>query len=623
MMYKFIIGILLLMFSNFTLAEQVVSSQKPNILLILLDDLGYADLGIMSGNKSRTPHINELAKQGILFKNHYTDATCSPTRVGIMTGRHPSHYGFRPIHLGLSPDTKTLANFLSSLGYETHHLGKWHIGNGSIHAEKYTPETVGFKTWFGFRNQFLLSGPTQDYIHYGKETYYDPWLEGNDQPPSQYKGHLDDIITQKAVELIESKSGKEKPWFINLWYFAPHSPFEPEQRFAEKYPATDMGKRDALVEQADFNINRVLSALHRSGQASQTLVFLLSDNGGPFQENNQPFYGLKGQFYQGGVRTPLILRWPGHIPENIISNNLVSVFDIFATVAAAAGAPLPQNSNSRDLVSLTKKGPDQENRSVLFWEYQNQGSAQFAVLSEDGHWQLVHDWNDNQPKLFDLHKNPAGDIDIYEQNQTVANALLEKFYQERLKSRIVDFNYERKSSHGHAILTGQETQRSPGYQGFTFGIAVIPEKKTQSGSQEIIAQQESIWRLAYEQGKGIQLDLAGKKINGPDLKVNKCNSIVLTAEYAFTILHPEKNILIINLFINGEQISTVQQNQPRRTSEHFENPTLIGLELSGIPSFTGKLGKPVILNERLVESNRSQKLRNDVDQFAQQLCQDL
>lgn len=621
-MHKFILGIFFLFFCNFILAEETLLKQKPNIILILLDDLGYADLGIISGKENRTPHINQLARQGVLFRNHYTDTTCTPTRVGIMTGQHPSYYGFRPIHLGLPPDAKTLAHSLSSLGYETHHLGKWHIGNGSIHTEKYTPETVGFNTWFGFRNQFLLSGPTQDYIHYGKETYYDPWLEGNSQPLRQYRGHLDDIITQKAVELIKGKSDEKKPWFLNLWYFSPHSPFEPEKRFAEKYPDTDAGRRDALIEQIDSSIGRVLSALDRSGQARRTLVFLLSDNGGPFQENNQPFRGVKGQFYQGGIRTPLILRWPGHIPENITSDNLVSIFDIFTTVAAATGVSPPQNSNGRDLVSLTSKGLKQENRNILFWEYQNAGSAQFAVLSEDGHWQLVYDWNEKHPKLFDLYENPAGDVDVYEQNPAIADVLLGKFYQERLKSRVVNFNYERKSSDGHAILTGQETQRSPGYQGFTFGIAVVPEEKKTLSDLQIIAQQESLWRLAYEKNKGIQLTLADQKITGPELDANKCNSIVVTAEYSFTILRPDKNASVVELFVNGERVGSVTQQQPDRTSERFENPTLIGLELSGALSFTGKLKKPIILNERLVELERSEKLQNDINRFADQLCQD-
>lgn len=627
-MYKLILGISLFFICNFTWAGELLSNQKPNILLILLDDVGYADLGIITGNKNRTPYINQLAKQGTLFKNHYTDATCTPTRVAIMTGRHPSYYGFRPIHLGLSPDTKTLANSLQSLGYDTHHLGKWHIGNGSIHADKYTPNTIGFKTWFGFRNQFLLSGPTQDYIHYGRETYYNPWLEGSSQPIRQYQGHLTDILTQKSVDWIESRQDTKTPWFLNLWYLAPHSPFEPDKRFSKKYPQTDIGQRDALIEQVDSSIGRVLSALEKSGQANETLVFLLSDNGGPFQENNLPFYGIKGQFYPGGVRTPLILRWPNRVPKNKVLDKQVSIFDIFTTIAAATGVSLPKGSISQDLVSLTKENSnlDEKNKNILFWEYQNNGLVQFAVLSEENRWLLVYGWNDQNTELFDLYKNPSGDVDVYQENKSIAQGLLEKFYRERLKSRVVDFNYLRKSSNGHAILTGQETQRSPGYQAFTFGIALIRDGMTTSTSspvQEIIAQQESMWRLTYSDQEGLHLNFGEDQMKGPKLDDHLCHSIIVTTDYSFTILRPQENNLIAALFVDGELVASLTKNQPPRTLEVFENPTLIGLELSGAPSFIGKLGKPVILNEQVTKLEHSKKLRNDADSLARQLCEDL
>lgn len=619
-MHKLLLILSLLLAWNLTLAEGLSQlNNRPNILLILLDDLGYADLGVIAGKEDRTPYINKLARQGVLFRHHYTDATCMPTRVGIMTGQHPSHYGFRPIHIGLSPDTKTLANSLQGLGYATYHLGKWHIGNGSIHENKYTPETIGFNGWFGFRHQFLLSGPTQDYIHYGKETYYNPWLEGSNQPARQYQGHLNEIITQKAVEWIEAKATTTTtPWFLNLWYFAPHSPFEPERRFAEKYSLTDIGQRDALIEQVDFNIGRVLSALEKSGLENKTLVFLLSDNGGPFQENNQPLYGIKGQFYQGGIRTPLILRWPGHLPENRISDDIVSIFDIFATVAAATGISAPNNINAHDLISLIDGNPEQQNSGILFWEYQNHGLTQLAVLSQDGHWQLVYDWKSEKPKLFDLHNNPAGNTDVYENNQAIANSLMEKYYTERFRNRIVNFNYMPKSSAGHAVLTGQETQRSPGYQSFTFGIAVIPDKRAQSEPQFIV-QQESVWRLV-ESNEGIELTLGDQKLKGPKLEAGTCHSIIVTADYRFSILKPEENQSIVEFFVNGKLVGSSKKDWPTRTLEAFGNPTLIGLEPSGGLSFTGKLSQPIILNERVVESSYSSKLRNDVNTLDQQLC---
>jgi arylsulfatase A-like enzyme len=296
---------------------------RPNILLIVLDDLGYNDLGANGNPNTPTPNLDDFARQGIRYTRNYVDSSCTATRVALLTGRSPAENGFRPGHLRLSDDTITIASTLRDAGYHTEHIGKWHVGDSD---EKDAPNRVGFNHWFGFLTGANLRGPRPDPGIYQHPTYLNPWLEGDDDPAMQYSGHLTDILTERAIDFIQTHSDDDQPWFLNLWYSAPHGPIQPSAFFKNLHPNTPEGRYYALIDQLDFNIGNLLRGLDEEGLSDNTMVVILSDNGGTniATDNNSPFYGVKILYLEGGVRTPLLIRWKGKTTPNTVNNDIVS-----------------------------------------------------------------------------------------------------------------------------------------------------------------------------------------------------------------------------------------------------------------------------------------------------------
>ena len=217
----------------------------PNVLLILVDDLGFGDLGANGALESHTPQMDRLAGEGARFTRHYADSSCAPSRAALLTGRHPARAGFRPRGRGLPAEVTTLPELLRERGYATRHLGKWHLGGTGIWGLDASPASAlpsahGFDHWFGFLDSILLLGPdpetakAQTRFRYRRGRNFWPWLLGSDAPGTYYREHLTDLLTERAVEFI--RSPHEGPWFLNLWYFAPHGPI---QRRSSHSGATD------------------------------------------------------------------------------------------------------------------------------------------------------------------------------------------------------------------------------------------------------------------------------------------------------------------------------------------------------------------------------------------------
>ena len=183
------------------------TAPPPNILLIVLDDLGYNDLGANGNPNTPTPNLDALAAEGILYTRHYADATCSVARAALMTGTFPASHGFRPNHLGLSAGTPTIATMLQDKGYRTQHIGKWHIVSATLDQ---SPSHSGFDNWYGFLHNNELGGPSRDGVRYRRPTYIDPWLRDNQSPLEQQSGHLTDILTDRAIWARSPHSG----WII-------------------------------------------------------------------------------------------------------------------------------------------------------------------------------------------------------------------------------------------------------------------------------------------------------------------------------------------------------------------------------------------------------------------------
>jgi arylsulfatase A-like enzyme len=572
-------------------------------LLIVLDDFGYNDLGANGNPNTPTPNLDALAAEGILYTRHYADASCSAARAALMTGMNPAVHGLRPNHLGLSVGTPTIASTLRERGYRTQHIGKWHIASATLEQ---SPSQLGFDDWFGFLHNNELRGPSPDGISYKFPTYENPWLRDNQSPPKQHTGHLTDILTDRAIQFLDQQQGQPEPWFLNLWYFAPHAPIQPGPEFRARYPDTKEGHYRALIDQLDYNIGRVMEALNKSGAADNTLVIVLSDNGGTNQatDNNYPFSGKKTEFLEGGLRTPLFMRWPGHIEPGVVSDEIVSIYDIFPTIAQASAATPPAGLVGRNLLD-----PERAPTPQLYWENVTGVNHIYSILSADGRWRYTDFVG--MTALMDLHANPSGSDNVLDRNPEVAAKLIDDYLQWRKTVRNVTVNYESANTQGGAVLRGDDLQRSPGYSGFTFAIGVTPSAEI-SSTPEVIAEQAGRWRLEANGTQGMRLEVLGQVITAPALPAGRCSEVVVTTQFNFSPVQPQYNQSFIDIFINGMRANSITKKNPPLNTSGYANPTFIGMNPGGQELFQGTLSQPLIINERVVTDKEGQAIGNGI-----------
>ncbi len=579
------------------------SNAPPNVLLIVLDDFGFNDLGANGNPNTPTPNMDALAAQGVLYTRHYADASCSVARVALMTGTFPARHGLRPNHLGLSAGTPTIATMLQARGYRTQHIGKWHIVSATLDQ---SPSHFGFDNWYGFLHNNELGGPSENGIDYQTPTYKNPWLRDNQSPLRQESGHLTNILTARAIAFLDEQKEKSQPWFLNLWYYAPHSPIQPADNFRGKYPDTPEGAYHALIDQLDSSIGRVIAALDRNGDSENTLVILVSDNGGTNREtdNNHPFTGGKTWFTEGGLRTPLIMRWPGHIQPNGVSGELVSIMDILPTIAQATAAAPPTGLVGRSLLD-SERGE----LPALYWEYSNSQRHQYSILSQGGRWRLTDyfGWR----WLVDLDADPSGKGDVLSQYPEIAEELTNDYLHWHRRMRKVTVNYEPLNSTGGALLSGNDLQRSPGYSGFTFAIGVTPPEG-QDDKPGVIAEQAGRWRLWTSAAAGLRLNVLGQEIEVPALRGGQCSEVVVSSFFNFSPFPASANFSYIDLYINGERAGHLNRKHPMLKTADYANPTYVGMNPGGEEVFRGRLGKPVILNERVVPDEDGKVIGNGI-----------
>lgn len=392
--------------AGFTLLTLAVSAaapaaDKPNILIILSDDQGYADAGFQGSKEVPTPHLDTLAKSGVRCTSGYvTHPFCSPTRAALMTGRYQQRFGheYNPVYdpldkaEGLPLGERLLPQLMKGAGYRTGWIGKWHLGSSPDH----TPWQRGFDESFGF------IGGGHSYINWEpNERQYTLALTRNGRP-TEVKEHLTTAFGNEAAAFI--RKHKSEPWLLYLAFNAPHGPHEPtaerETQFAH-VASLPRRKYLAQISLLDDAVGAVTTALEQSGQAARTLVFFFSDNGGPQRVTlNTPLRGYKGQVYEGGVRVPFVVKWPGKLPAGGTYDSPVSSLDVFATALAQAGVSMPRDK-TYDGVNLlpyltgeTKTPPHER----LFWRMSGDKAAH-AV--REGNWRLVR--LSGQPaELYDL-----------------------------------------------------------------------------------------------------------------------------------------------------------------------------------------------------------------------------
>ena len=376
----------------------VADGPRPNLVLILMDDMGYGDLSSYGAPDIKTPGIDRLAAEGVRFTDFYANApTCTPTRAALISGRYQQRVGLeeplsttRDKKRGLRASPHSLPALLKTRGYTTGLVGKWHLG----FSPERGPNAHGFDEFWGF-----LSGAVDFYSH--------SWRDGtpdlfHNRKPVRHEGYLTDAFTRQALQFIEAHT--HEPFFLELAYNAPHWPFQPPdlpKHERKRWPWESDGTRDdyrRMLERADAGIAEILAALDRLGLAGTTLVVFASDNGGEWLSRNAPLFHRKYTVWEGGIRVPALMRWPGTLPAGRTTAQVGITMDLTATFLAAAGVERPTSYRPEgiDLVPLlTGDKPDVER--TLFWRA-TPPFVQKAVRK--GKWKLLRD--QNHDLMFDL-----------------------------------------------------------------------------------------------------------------------------------------------------------------------------------------------------------------------------
>ncbi|MFP4054718.1 MAG: sulfatase [Phycisphaerae bacterium] len=453
---------------------------QPNFLFICIDDLGWADLSCYGSNFYETPNLDRLAGQGVRFTDAYASCpVCSPTRASILTGKYPATLQLTNFIAGegsgkllsapylhyMRLEETTLADTLRENGYATWHVGKWHLGGEEWHAlekegpdtedhreswEKYWPHHRGFDVNLG---GWSAGRPTSYF-----SPYENPMLE--DGPEGEY---LTDRLTDEAISLIRGRD-PEKPFFLNMWYYTVHTPLQAKEQVVDKYrrKAAELGldRKDpfeegeelpclhkrgknvirrrfqsdpvyaAMIEILDTNIGRLLDTLQQQGIADDTVVVFTSDNGGLSTAEgsptcNAPLSEGKGWMYDGGVREPLIVHWPGVTRPGALCHEPTTSTDFYPTLLEMADLPLmpDQHTDGVSILPLLKGEPFR--RGAIFWHYphySNQGCTPACAVRED-EWKLIEFFEDGRVELYDLNEDIGEEHNLAGEYPDVAERL--------------------------------------------------------------------------------------------------------------------------------------------------------------------------------------------------------
>lgn len=380
--------------------------QKPNIIVIIADDMGYADVGFNGCEDIPTPNIDSLARNGVKFTNGYVSHPwCAPTRAGLITGRYQQRFGFEHNPrfdfndeiAGIHEGEITLAQLLKDSGYSCGIIGKWHLGA----HEKFHPTKRGFDEFFGFR------GGGHDYFK-SRDTIDAPMyqlpLERNFGKWEPLKGYLTFVLADEAIRFIKRHCGK--PFFLYLAFNAPHAPLQAPEEYVRKFEHIPDKRRRlyaAMVNALDDAIGQVLQTIRDLGLEENTLIFFLSDNGGPIGDasngsRNDPLRGGKGGLYEGGIRVPFAIQWKGNLPSGKIYEYPVICLDIFSTALAAAGISLPKDRkiDGVNLLPYLRNERTEMPHEFLFWRIGG------------GTWMVVRN------ARYKLHRRKDGSVELYD-----------------------------------------------------------------------------------------------------------------------------------------------------------------------------------------------------------------
>lgn len=572
------------------------SASRPNVLLIVADDLGIGDVSSFSPALSSSPatvpttNLDALAAHGMRFTRFYTESTCSASRAALLTGQYSARLGFHPVARGISPDVMTLPKLLQSAGYATVLVGKWHLGEVNPHA---APRYAGFDQYLGYLSQWMLQGPdAQGNPVLRHPVYQDPWLEDGVGHWQQYPGYLPDILTQTAVSKIEALSASSAPWFMLYASPLPHAPLHAPPGTDATQTATDEGKYRAMVQRLDQDVGSLLSALDRSGQRQNTLVILLSDNGAPSKRegSNGVYAGGKGSYSEGGIRTPMIWVDPTRVEPGSIDARAVAAIDILPSLAARLSLPLNKAVDGLDVFASATLLPLRER--ALFWL----STAGGSVMLPDQRTRYAVDWWQGQQQAVHWYRYTAAAIQDWPwwrwafpfQWKTAQNRLaawMDDVLQTPVQITPVD--------HGQ-VATSADFLRTP-LKNWDFYVAARIDR-TASAGQQVLAEQAGSWSLVYQpEVRELSLAMHGGSWSWPvDLSSEHCAIIGVNADLydRYTNADGSQNASRIRVSVNGKTLATAEWHIDSLRTVDEQQPTWIGRNASGQSVFTGQLAGP-------------------------------
>ena len=451
-------------------------SKKPNIIYILADDLGYADISCYGQEKFQTPHIDQLAKEGMCFMQHYSGSTvCAPSRSSLLTGQHTGHTpirGNKPFEpegqFSMKASTITIAEVLKEEGYTSGAFGKWGLG---FVGQPGDPIEQGFDEFYGYNCQRIAHKyyPTHLWHNNKKIT-----LEGNELKNTAF--YAQDIIHNEAVQFIEDN--KDAPFFLYIPYLIPHAELiVPMDSLYKKYedkweekpfinPKGDYGNPEvklekycsvekpratfaAMVNRLDNYVGEVVAKVEELGLTDNTIIMFASDNGPhdsggadpEFFNSNGPFRGIKRDLYEGGIRTAFIVKWPGTVEANTSSNHVSAFWDVLPTLADIAHANVPVQVNGISFLPTLKGNTHkQQQHEYLYWEFHEKGGSQAIRM---GNWKAVKLKVKKKPdvaiELYDLEKDPGETKDVAEENPDLVGRMKEIFNEARIETNDFPF----------------------------------------------------------------------------------------------------------------------------------------------------------------------------------------
>jgi arylsulfatase A-like enzyme len=395
---------------------------RPNIILIMADDLGYGDIGCYGNDKINTPALDKLASEGLRFTDYHSNGSvCSPTRAALLTGRYQQRSGLEGViyadgesrQTGLDVDELTIADYLKSVGYSTGIIGKWHLG----YKIEYNPVYQGFDFFRGF-----VSGNVDYHSHVDNSGVPDWWFN---LEKVEENGYATDLITKHALEFMEKN--RDKPFFLYVPQAAPHAPFQGRNDAADRFPGTRFSYEGSaknkqitfqeMIETMDEGIGKIMQKVDELGIRDNTLIIFCSDNGG-YQgySDNGELRGFKGSLWEGGHRVPCIMRWPEYIKPGTVSDETVMSMDFFPTFIHLSKST-PEPGIQLDGIDITELLIDQSELPdrTICWRYKDQN------VVRNGKWKLLVD--KDTTFLFDLSNDLKEQVNVITSQASVADQL--------------------------------------------------------------------------------------------------------------------------------------------------------------------------------------------------------